>query len=46
MCVDHTLKWKINYDGYVSTAEQVRFDQLCNTFVRPADAVVDDEIRT
>ncbi|KAL2474604.1 Protein FAR1-RELATED SEQUENCE 5 [Abeliophyllum distichum] len=37
---------KINYFGWVSTPEQVRYDQLFKTFGKVANMVVDDDVRT
>ncbi|XP_022861207.1 protein FAR1-RELATED SEQUENCE 5-like [Olea europaea var. sylvestris] len=35
----------INYDGWISTPEQVRYDQLCLAFTKLADLVAHDEER-
>ncbi|CAH9121917.1 unnamed protein product, partial [Cuscuta epithymum] len=34
---------KINYDGWITTKEQQRFDKLCTTFERLANSVADDD---
>ncbi|KAL2484708.1 Protein FAR1-RELATED SEQUENCE [Abeliophyllum distichum] len=37
---------KINYNGWISTPTQVRYDELCDTFRKVADVVADDEVLT
>ncbi|CAH9070917.1 unnamed protein product, partial [Cuscuta europaea] len=34
---------KINYDGWITTVEQQRFDKLCKTFETLANSIADDE---
>ncbi|CAH9116563.1 unnamed protein product [Cuscuta epithymum] len=36
---------KINYDGWITTVEQQRFDKLCKTFESVANMIVDDEAK-
>ncbi|CAH9089712.1 unnamed protein product [Cuscuta epithymum] len=36
---------KINYDGWITTVEQQRFDKLCKTFESLANMVADDEAK-
>ncbi|XP_022888418.1 protein FAR-RED IMPAIRED RESPONSE 1-like isoform X1 [Olea europaea var. sylvestris] len=36
----------VNYDGLVSTPEQLRYDNMCEAFARVADLAADDEGRT
>ncbi|XP_052170376.1 protein FAR1-RELATED SEQUENCE 5-like [Diospyros lotus] len=33
----------VNYDGWMNTPAQVRFDKMCNAFTNVADLVADDE---
>ncbi|VFQ67198.1 unnamed protein product [Cuscuta campestris] len=37
---------KVDYDGWICTVEQQRYDDLCNSFRALANKVVDDEYRT
>ncbi|KAL2471895.1 Protein FAR1-RELATED SEQUENCE [Abeliophyllum distichum] len=37
---------KINYNSWISTPAQVRYDELCDTFRKVADVVADDEVLT
>ncbi|KAL2462188.1 FAR1-related protein [Abeliophyllum distichum] len=34
---------KINYNGWISTPAQLRYDELCEIFCKVADVVADDE---
>ena len=40
------IRVKINYSGWVSTPEQVKYDKLQSLFANDANLVVDDEERT
>jgi len=40
------MKVKINYNGWISTPSQLRYDELCNKFFKIANVVSDDEERT
>ena len=40
------MKVKINYNGWISTPSQLRYDKLCNKFFKIANVVADDEERT
>ncbi|XP_052198420.1 protein FAR1-RELATED SEQUENCE 5-like [Diospyros lotus] len=40
------MRVKINYNGWISTPSQLRYDQLCSAFAKVADKVADDEERT
>lgn len=37
---------KINYNGWISTPSQLRYDKLCSVFAKVADLVADDEDST
>ncbi|XP_052181937.1 protein FAR1-RELATED SEQUENCE 9-like [Diospyros lotus] len=37
---------KINYNGWISTPSQLRYDKLCSVFAKIADLVADDEDST
>ncbi|VFQ98730.1 unnamed protein product [Cuscuta campestris] len=37
---------KVDYDGWICTVEQQRYDDFCNSFRALANKVVDDEYRT
>ncbi|XP_052172135.1 protein FAR1-RELATED SEQUENCE 1-like [Diospyros lotus] len=37
---------KINYNGWISTLSQLRYDKLCSVFAKLVDLVVDDEDST
>ncbi|GER43819.1 FAR1-related sequence 4, partial [Striga asiatica] len=36
---------KINYDGWISTPDQLRYDNLCRAFAVVADKVANDDVR-
>jgi len=40
------MRVKINYNGWISTPSQLRYDKLCSEFAKVADLVADDEERT
>jgi len=40
------IRVKINYSGWVSTLEQVKYDKLQSLFAKVANLVVDDDERT
>ncbi|XP_052195759.1 protein FAR1-RELATED SEQUENCE 5-like [Diospyros lotus] len=37
---------KINYNGWINTPGQLRYDELCNAFAKVANLVADDEEQT
>ena len=37
---------KINYNGWLSTPRQLRYDKLCSVFAKLTDLVSDDEDHT
>ncbi|KAL2539698.1 Protein FAR1-RELATED SEQUENCE [Abeliophyllum distichum] len=39
-------RMNINYNGWISTPAQVRYDELCDTFRKVVDVVADDEVLT
>ncbi|XP_052195252.1 protein FAR1-RELATED SEQUENCE 5-like isoform X1 [Diospyros lotus] len=40
------MRVKINYNGWICTPNQLRYDKLCIVFAKIADLVADDEERT